>query len=88
VAGRGGGRHHVVGNAGVGLRYEPFRGILTPTVLWGCFVLARRFPTQAPRVLLAAGLINLLLPAVHVVYTKIDLISPLPLELFRMLRGG
>jgi hypothetical protein len=62
--------------------------ILTPTVLWGCFVLARRFPAQAPRVLLAAGLINLLLPAVHVVHTKIDLINPLPLELFRVLRGG
>jgi hypothetical protein len=62
--------------------------ILTPIVLWGCFVLARRFPAQAPRVLLAAGLINLLLPAAHVVHTKIDLISPLPLELFRLLRGG
>ena len=62
--------------------------ILTPVMLWGCFVLARRFPAQAPRVLLAAGLINLLLPAAHVVYTKIDLISPLPIELFRLLRGG
>ena len=61
--------------------------ILTPTVLWGCFVLARRFPAQAPRVLLAAGLINLLLPAAHVVHTKIDLISPLPVELFRLLHS-
>jgi hypothetical protein len=62
--------------------------ILTPVMLWGCFVLVRRFPTQAPRVLLVAGLINLLLPAAHVVYNKIDLISPLPIELFRLLRGG
>jgi hypothetical protein len=44
--------------------------------------------TLAPRVLLVAGLVNLAIPAAHVVYTRIDPISPLPIEMFRVLRGG
>ena len=62
--------------------------MVLPAALWGCFELARRAPTLAPRVLLVAGLVNLAIPAAHVVYTKIDPISPLPIELFRVLRGG
>ncbi len=60
--------------------------IALPLVLLGCFVLAQRFPLHFPRALLLLGLASLLVPAAHVVYTKIDLISPLPLEIFRLLR--
>lgn len=42
-----------------------------------------RWTTRGLALLLAA---NLALPALHVVYTKVDVISPLPLEVFRVLR--
>jgi hypothetical protein len=60
--------------------------IALPLVLAGCFALARRHPAAAPRWLLAAGIANLLIPAAHLTYVHIDPISPLPLELFRLLR--
>lgn len=60
--------------------------VLVPLVFAGCLTLARRHPTHAPRLVLAAGLVNLLIPAAHVTYVHIDPISPLPLELFRLLR--
>lgn len=61
--------------------------ILCPLLLLGCFDFLRSHPDQAPRTLLTVGLANLLVPAAHIVHTKFDLISPLPLELFRLLRG-
>lgn len=60
--------------------------ITTPLVLAGCLALARRHPFTAPKFVLATGVINLLIPAVHVVGLKIDPISLLPIELFRLLR--
>jgi hypothetical protein len=60
--------------------------ILAPLVLAGCFALAPRHPGRAPRLLLGLGGANLLIPAAHIVYVNIDPISPLPIELFRLLR--
>lgn len=60
--------------------------ILMPVVFLGCFEYARRSPAQAPRVLLALGVANLVIPAAHLTYVKIDPISPLPIELLRFLR--
>lgn len=60
--------------------------ILLPAVLLGGFILARRLPDRAPRILLVAGVANLLIPAAHVVLTRIDPIHPLPVELIRLLR--
>ena len=60
--------------------------IVLPAVLLGGFALARRWPEAAPRLLLCAGCANLLIPAAHVVRTHLDPISPLPIELFRLLR--
>lgn len=60
--------------------------IATPLVLAGCFALGRREPARAPQVLLILGVLNLLIPAAHLTYVNIDAISPLPIELFRLLR--
>ncbi len=60
--------------------------IVLPAMLLGGFALARRAPEQAPLVLLCAGGANLFIPAAHVVYTHIDLINPLPLEIIRLFR--
>lgn len=60
--------------------------ILMPAVLLGCFLHARRAPEQAPRALLILGLINLALPAAHIVHLKIDPIHPLPIEILRLFR--
>lgn len=60
--------------------------IITPLVLAGCFALARCEPQRAPSWLLALGVANLVIPAAHMSYMHIDPISPLPLELFRLLR--
>jgi hypothetical protein len=62
--------------------------ILAPLSLLGLFVFARLRPELAPRATLGVGLANLVLPAAHVVHTKLDVISPLPLELLRLLRGN
>lgn len=61
--------------------------IALPLVLLGSFELARKFPLHAPGTLRLLGFASLVIPAAHLSYTKIDLISPLPLELFRLMRG-
>jgi len=60
--------------------------ISLPLVLAGCLAFARRDPARAPRLLLALGVINLLIPAAHMTYVNIDPINPLPVELFRLFR--
>ena len=60
--------------------------ILVPLVLLGCFRVAREFGSSASQIMLRLGVANLLIPAAHVIYTKIDVISPLPIELFRLFR--
>lgn len=60
--------------------------ILVPVALLGGFEFVRRQPALAPGILLATGLIGLLLPAAHVIHRKIQPISPLPVELIRVLR--
>lgn len=62
--------------------------ILAPLALLGLFLLARDHPDTAPRFTLGLGLLNLAIPAAHVVYTKFDLINPLVIELVRLLRGA
>lgn len=61
--------------------------MLAPLALAGCFFYAQDEPAKAPRRLLALALINLLIPAAHVVYRTIDLINPLPIELWRLWRN-
>lgn len=61
--------------------------ILIPGVLLGCFALARRHPEAAPRFVLVLGVINLAIPAAHLTQLKIDPISPLPIEILRLLRS-
>jgi hypothetical protein len=60
--------------------------VLAPVMLFGVFEYARRAPERAPRHVLALALLNLALPAAHVTFTKFDLVNPLPLELWRLLR--
>lgn len=60
--------------------------IVLPAILLGAFALARRMPDQAPRLMLGAGIGNLLIPAAHIILTHIDPINPLPVELYRLLR--
>lgn len=60
--------------------------IAVPLMILGCLELARRHPAEAPRLVLALGVINLLIPAAHLTYVHIDPINPLPVELFRLLR--
>lgn len=60
--------------------------ILLPVVLLGCFAFAQRHATLAPRALLALGVANLLIPAMHVVAPHLDRIDSLPVELFRLFR--
>ena len=60
--------------------------IVLPLLVAGLIVAPRyhpRWTTFGLALVLAA---NLALPALHVVYTKVDVISPLPLEIFRVLR--
>jgi len=57
--------------------------IITPVVLLGCFEYARRAPLAAPRALLAAGVINLFLPAADVWGPNIEPLCPLPTEILK-----
>jgi len=59
--------------------------ILLPVLLLGLFHFAKQHPEKAPRYALNLALLNLAVPAAHIVYTKLTLISPLPLELWRLL---
>jgi hypothetical protein len=61
--------------------------IVLPAMVLGGFALARREPDQASNILLIAGCTNLVIPAAHVILTHIDLINPLPVEIFRLLRS-
>ncbi len=61
--------------------------IILPVALLGGFEFLRRQPSLAPRVFVTVGLVSLLLPAAHVIYRTIQPISPLPLELVRLLRS-
>ncbi|MCC6416501.1 MAG: hypothetical protein IT582_11385 [Opitutaceae bacterium] len=61
--------------------------VLAPLMLAGCFEWHRVHPADAARQIWWLALINLLLPAVHVVHDKIDLINPLPIELIRLWQG-
>jgi hypothetical protein len=60
--------------------------MVVPVLLLGCLELDRRLPGRAPQALLLLGAANLLIPAAHVVLDKVDLISPLPIELLRLFR--
>lgn len=60
--------------------------IALPAVVGGIVALVRRYGPAAARVLAGLLVFNLAVPVVHVVYTKTDLISPLPVELARLLR--
>ncbi len=57
--------------------------ILLPAVIWAWL---RWSPAVAGPRVACLVLAQLVMPAVHVVYVKIALISPLPLELFRLIR--
>ncbi len=61
--------------------------ILTPVLLVGVCKFSEEQSSVAPRVILLAGLANLLIPAAHVTFTKFDPIHNLGIELFRVLRG-
>jgi len=60
--------------------------VLTPLLLAGCFEWHRRRPADSAAHVWWLALLNLLLPAAHVVHNKIDLISPLPVEFLRLWR--
>ena len=60
--------------------------MIAPLTLAGCFLYAQRAPDRAPRHLFGLAAINLLIPAAHVIYNKIDVINPLPVELLRLWR--
>jgi hypothetical protein len=60
--------------------------ILLPLALAGCLRLAAADPARGEARLAGLLALNLLLPAAHVVRVTTDLISPLPLEIFRLLR--
>ena len=60
--------------------------LVLPAMLLGFVALVRLQPVHATRSLAWIAALNLVIPAAHVVYTKIDVISPLPIELARLLR--
>lgn len=60
--------------------------ILFPVALLGCIQLLKRLPEAAPRILLAAGVLNLVIPTAHLTYNKVDPINMLPVELYRYFR--
>ncbi len=60
--------------------------ILSPVILLGLLLFAKQQPELAALYTLSLGLLNLLVPAAHVVSNRFALISPLPLEVWRLLR--
>lgn len=60
--------------------------IILPLFVAGTILAVKKFPARATAGLALLLAANLALPALHVVYTKVDVISPLPLEVFRALR--
>jgi hypothetical protein len=61
--------------------------IVLPVAMLGAFDFLRRRPEHGPRVFALVGVLALLLPAAHVIYHTIQPISPLPVEVFRLLRS-
>jgi hypothetical protein len=61
--------------------------LLTPAVLLGVFRSADQWPAVAPRAVLFTGIANVVIPAAHITYTKIDAINMLPVELWRLFRS-
>ncbi len=61
--------------------------IVLPLLVSGLVFGVRRHPSYATRALGLLLAVNLALPALHIVYNKCDLISPLPLELVRVFRS-
>ncbi|NJK92739.1 MAG: hypothetical protein HC904_13495 [Blastochloris sp.] len=57
--------------------------LILPTILAGMITLHRYWPHKSMAVFGTVALLNLFLPVAHVVYDKIDIISPLPIELVR-----
>jgi tetratricopeptide (TPR) repeat protein len=73
----------------IGLSYDLSRSIaiIVPVVLLGCFEYARRAPPSAPRLLLALGIANLLIPAAVVMDQDVETMCPLPSEILRLYMG-
>lgn len=61
--------------------------IACPLLVLGSVLLCRRWPAEARRLSLVLCIASLLIPAAHIVHTKIDPVSPLPVELFRLFRS-
>lgn len=60
--------------------------MMIPLIAAGAITLKRTQPETASFVLILIAAANLILPAAHVVYTHVNLIYPLPIELYRLLR--
>jgi hypothetical protein len=60
--------------------------LVLTAILCGCVLLHRHRPGLSLPVLGALAVLNLFIPTAHVVYNKIDIISPLPVELVRWWR--
>lgn len=60
--------------------------ILISLVAAGVVIHDRAAPETASSHLFVIAALNLLIPAAHIVYTSVDLINPLPVELYRILR--
>lgn len=60
--------------------------LLIPLAWLGILDFQRTRPDLAPRVVLTLGVANLMIPAGHVVFTHLDVIHPLPIELVRLWR--
>lgn len=60
--------------------------VLCPVLMLGIFTYAKERPARVARDLLLLAVANLLVPAVHVVYNKTDLINPLPIEVLRLIK--
>jgi hypothetical protein len=58
--------------------------IVVPLMIWGGVALCRHWPTHSLRLLGWLSLACLLIPMATIVYTKIDPVSPLPIELLRL----
>ncbi len=59
--------------------------VALPAVLAGAILFQRHYPERAPVCFMGLGTLALLIPTAHVSYYKIDIVSPLVIELFRLL---
>jgi hypothetical protein len=60
--------------------------VILPLLVVGAVTLSAQSPFRARLLLGACAAANLLIPAAHVVYRKIDIADSLPVELYRLLR--